>query len=71
VVITHDHEIADSLPRQVAVRDGIIESDSALALQEVGSLNERSGSPGLPGEPDQWSERGPSGPLRSSRSGKQ
>ncbi|HET6950994.1 MAG TPA: ABC transporter ATP-binding protein [Acidimicrobiales bacterium] len=29
VVITHDHEIAASLPRQVAVRDGLIESDSA------------------------------------------
>lgn len=31
VVITHDHEIADSLPRQVAVRDGLIELDSAVA----------------------------------------
>jgi putative ABC transport system ATP-binding protein len=29
VVITHDHDIAASLPRQVAVRDGLIESDSA------------------------------------------
>jgi putative ABC transport system ATP-binding protein len=29
VVITHDHDIAGSLPRQVAVRDGRIESDSA------------------------------------------
>jgi putative ABC transport system ATP-binding protein len=28
VVITHDHDIAGSLPRQVAVRDGLIESDS-------------------------------------------
>jgi putative ABC transport system ATP-binding protein len=28
VVITHDHEIADNLPRQVAVRDGLIERDS-------------------------------------------
>ena len=36
VVITHDHDIADSLPRQVAVRDGLIESDSAYdALREV------------------------------------
>ena len=32
VVITHDHDIAGSLPRQLAVRDGLIESDSALAL---------------------------------------
>jgi putative ABC transport system ATP-binding protein len=29
VVITHDHEIAASLPRQITVRDGLIESDSA------------------------------------------
>jgi putative ABC transport system ATP-binding protein len=28
VVITHDHDIAGSLPRQVAVRDGVIEADS-------------------------------------------
>jgi putative ABC transport system ATP-binding protein len=28
VVITHDRELADSLPRQVAVRDGLVESDS-------------------------------------------
>ncbi len=27
VVITHDHDIAASLPRQVAMRDGVIESD--------------------------------------------
>ncbi|NNE97072.1 MAG: ABC transporter ATP-binding protein [Acidimicrobiales bacterium] len=31
VVITHDREVAASLPRQVAFRDGRIESDSALA----------------------------------------
>jgi putative ABC transport system ATP-binding protein len=30
VVITHDPEIASSLPRQVAVRDGRIEHDSSL-----------------------------------------
>jgi putative ABC transport system ATP-binding protein len=35
VVITHDREIADSLPRQVAVRDGLIEFDSAYDLQEA------------------------------------
>jgi putative ABC transport system ATP-binding protein len=28
VVITHDRELAESLPRQVEVRDGLIESDS-------------------------------------------
>ncbi len=28
VVITHDHEIAESLPRQIMVRDGRIEHDS-------------------------------------------
>ncbi len=31
VVITHDNDVAGSLPRQVAFRDGRIESDSALA----------------------------------------
>ncbi len=31
VVITHDGEVAASLPRQVAFRDGRIESDSSLA----------------------------------------
>lgn len=25
VVITHDHEVADALPRRISVRDGIIE----------------------------------------------
>ncbi len=35
LVITHDHEIAASLPRRVAVRDGRIEHDSALALETV------------------------------------
>ncbi|MHB1490612.1 MAG: ABC transporter ATP-binding protein [Cellulomonas sp.] len=35
LVITHDHEIAASLPRQVAVRDGRIEHDSARALDAV------------------------------------
>jgi putative ABC transport system ATP-binding protein len=41
LVITHDHDIASSLPRRVAVRDGRIESDSAeersAARQEVAS----------------------------------
>jgi putative ABC transport system ATP-binding protein len=30
VIITHDEEIAASVPRQVAVRDGLIEGDSAV-----------------------------------------
>jgi putative ABC transport system ATP-binding protein len=32
VVITHDREIADSLPRQVAMRDGRIEHDSGTGF---------------------------------------
>ena len=31
VVITHDEEVATALPRQVAVRDGSVESDSGVA----------------------------------------
>ena len=27
VIITHDRELASSLPRRIAVRDGLIESD--------------------------------------------
>lgn len=30
IVVTHDNELADSLPRQVRLRDGHIEHDSAL-----------------------------------------
>ncbi len=33
VVITHDRELAASLPRQIAFRDGLIEHDSALAAR--------------------------------------
>ena len=33
LVITHDHDIANSLPRQVALRDGRIERDSAHVLE--------------------------------------
>jgi putative ABC transport system ATP-binding protein len=32
VVITHDREIAAALPRQVSMRDGLIEHDSALQV---------------------------------------
>ncbi|HEX9765279.1 MAG TPA: macrolide ABC transporter ATP-binding protein, partial [Nitriliruptorales bacterium] len=36
-VITHDHDIADSLPRQVRILDGQIASDDALpATRRVG-----------------------------------
>ncbi len=31
VVITHNHEVADHFPRTVTLRDGLVESDSALA----------------------------------------
>jgi putative ABC transport system ATP-binding protein len=33
IVITHDRDIAAALPRQVAVRDGLIEFDSAAGLE--------------------------------------
>ncbi|MCG5440321.1 ABC transporter ATP-binding protein [Micromonospora foliorum] len=36
VVITHDREIAESLPRQVRMRDGAVRHDSALASGGVG-----------------------------------
>ncbi|WP_328651775.1 ABC transporter ATP-binding protein [Micromonospora sp. NBC_00330] len=36
VVITHDREIAGSLPRQVRMRDGAVRHDSALAPGGVG-----------------------------------
>ena len=35
IVITHDNELAGSLPRQIAVRDGRVERDSALVGQAV------------------------------------
>lgn len=35
VVITHDHEVADLLPRQVHIRDGQIESDDARFNPQV------------------------------------
>jgi putative ABC transport system ATP-binding protein len=30
IVITHDHELADAFPRQVAMRDGRIIADAAV-----------------------------------------
>lgn len=33
IVVTHDNELADSLPRQVRFRDGRIEHDSAAVVQ--------------------------------------
>jgi putative ABC transport system ATP-binding protein len=41
VIITHDREVAGSLPRQVAVRDGRIESDSARHRPARGRLDVR------------------------------
>ncbi len=32
VVITHDHEVANALPRQIAVRDGVIETDTGSPM---------------------------------------
>jgi putative ABC transport system ATP-binding protein len=46
VVITHDHDIAGSLPRQVAVRDGLIESDSAWGQPGPGAPPEPGGAHG-------------------------
>jgi putative ABC transport system ATP-binding protein len=37
VVITHDHDIAGSLRRQVAMRDGRIEADSTHERRELGA----------------------------------
>jgi putative ABC transport system ATP-binding protein len=38
VVITHDHDIAASLPREVRVRDGLIEHDSGLPAAPAGRV---------------------------------
>ena len=35
IVVTHDNELADSLPRQVRFRDGLIEHDSGLSSQHI------------------------------------
>jgi putative ABC transport system ATP-binding protein len=41
VVITHDHDIAGGLRRQVAMRDGLIEADSTRdAADPIGTLRE-------------------------------
>ncbi|NYI07577.1 ABC transporter ATP-binding protein [Allostreptomyces psammosilenae] len=40
VIITHDREIAASLPRQVRVRDGRVVEDSAGAVGAVGAVGE-------------------------------
>ncbi len=42
VVITHDHDVADGLPRQISVRDGRIEHDSLPPLSRSASLAESS-----------------------------
>jgi putative ABC transport system ATP-binding protein len=43
LVITHDRELAATLPRQVAIRDGLIESDSAAAFSAPPALGTRNG----------------------------
>ena len=37
VLVTHDHEVAARARRQLRMRDGLIESDSAQASGPVGS----------------------------------
>ena len=37
VVITHDHDLADALPRRVGIRDGLIEFDTVSGLPEFSS----------------------------------
>ncbi len=34
VIITHDRDLADSLPRQIEVRDGLVVSDSSTRARE-------------------------------------
>jgi putative ABC transport system ATP-binding protein len=40
VVITHDHDVAASLRRQVVLRDGLIEADAARPARDVGDPSE-------------------------------
>jgi putative ABC transport system ATP-binding protein len=40
VVITHDHDVAASLSRQVLLRDGLIEADSGSPARDVGDLGD-------------------------------
>jgi putative ABC transport system ATP-binding protein len=40
VVITHDHDVAASLSRQVLLRDGLIEADSESPARDVGDLGD-------------------------------
>ena len=37
VVITHDHDLADALPRRVSIRDGLIEFDTVAGVPELSS----------------------------------
>jgi putative ABC transport system ATP-binding protein len=37
VVITHDHDLADALPRRVGIRDGLIEFDTVAGVPELSS----------------------------------
>ena len=40
VVVTHDHDVAASLRRQVVLRDGLIEADSGRPARDVGDPGE-------------------------------
>ena len=40
VVVTHDHDVAASLRRQVVLRDGLIEADSGRPVRDVGDPGE-------------------------------
>jgi putative ABC transport system ATP-binding protein len=42
VVITHDHDVAASLRRQVVLRDGLIESDASGPGRDAGDSSEAS-----------------------------
>ena len=46
IVVTHDNELADSLPRQVRFRDGRIEHDSAMATAAAPPVPPTTLSPG-------------------------
>lgn len=37
VVITHEHEVADAMPRRIEIRDGLVNADTAVATPVGGS----------------------------------
>ena len=44
LIITHDRELATSLPRRISMRDGRIEADERDDVSECGALAAGSGS---------------------------